>query len=75
MRIHGEEWIKANPCALCGKPLNAPFGRKRQYPAYVMLQPRAASGDKAAHDFVRNRPDHLGVFVFVGICCLGRLSE
>lgn len=63
-----EEWIKANPCALCGKPLNAPFGRKREHPAYVSFSKSASSGDKMAHDFDKRR-------IFVGVCCLGRLSE
>ena len=69
MRIHSEEWIEANPCALCGKPLNAPFGRKREYPAYVAFTKQSSSGDKIAHDFDHNRR------IFVGVCCLGRLSE
>lgn len=68
-----QQWIDANPCALCGKALNAPFGRKRENAAYVMLQVRGSGGDKVAHDFVRNRPNHRDFLV--GLCCLGRLAE
>jgi hypothetical protein len=65
-----QKWIDANPCSLCGKPLNAPHGRKRENAAYVRLEPRSSGGDKAAHDFMRNRRE-----VFVGVCCLGRFAE
>lgn len=57
-------------CALCAKPLDAPFGRKRENAAYVRLEPRGSGGDKAAHDFMRNRRE-----VLIGLCCLGRLAE
>lgn len=65
-----QQWIEANPCALCGKPLNAPFGRKRANAAYVVLEVRGSACDKAAHDFLRAQRS-----IRVGVCCLGRFAQ
>lgn len=68
-----QEWIDAHPCSLCGKPLNAPHGRKRENAAYVSFTVHTSAGDKNAHGWANARRYPTRAALHIGLCCLGRV--
>ena len=64
-QIFRDNWAENHPCDLCGKLLNAPFGRKRAYSEYVTLKADSSCGVKAGK--VREELSHS--LLYIGICC------
>jgi hypothetical protein len=64
-----DKWIAKHPCDLCGKLLNAPFGRKRNHAEYITLKANGACGVKAGKVMRELSYSPL----YVGLCCVDKL--
>lgn len=66
-----QKWLDRNPCAMCGKALNKPFGRERSSGEYIVVQRRGSGGGRRAH----KAADALPRNIHIGLCCIDKLTQ
>ena len=66
-----QKWIDDNPCAMCGKPLNKPFGRERSHAQCISLKYYGSSGSRTTH----NKANELPRQINIGLCCIDKLTQ
>lgn len=66
-----QQWIDNNPCAMCGKPLNKPFGRVRSHANCITLKRFGSGGSRIAH----KKADALPQQINIGLCCIDKLTQ
>lgn len=65
-----QAWLDKNPCAMCGKPLNKPFGRERSHGNYIQIEANAWCG-RVAHKARQAMPRK----IHIGLCCIDKLTQ
>lgn len=65
-----QAWLDRNPCAMCGKPLNKPFGKERAYGSHFRITITSAGGKGRK---VMNAFPSQGLPV--GMCCAHHFTQ
>lgn len=67
-----QEWLDLNPCAMCGKALNRPYGKERSHGQYITIESRGSCGGAKVH---KMRSELNSRHICIGLCCIDKLTK